>query len=610
MRGSAFGPNLQLPGRSASIRAKDLHFAPNKVQTFAFCARMQILPEPANFYMSSTTIRTRSVPSAAEATLRMQGFTALQARLLAARGAVEASQSPDLLLPYVDLKGVLPAAEFIARQIEAGRRLCVVADYDADGATACAVMVRGLRALGADIGYKVPDRMKHGYGLTPAIVEEAFELSPRPQVLITVDNGIASNAGVSRAMELGMEVVVTDHHLPADEDVATPYVVNPNQRQCGFGSKALAGCGVAWYTVWAVRDYLMRTDVDLMALLPIVAVGTVADVVPLDFNNRLLVREGISLIRDGNCIPAITALAKIGSRDQQNLTTTDIAFSIGPCINAAGRLSTMDMGIECLLTDDMGRAEELAKGLFETNTERKGVEAEMVNDAIGELVAGIRPEQFSVVLRGDDWHAGVIGIVAGRVRELVNRPTFVMAPDGAGGYKGSGRSIPGFHLRDALDLVSKRQPGLLTKFGGHAMAAGLTLAPGAFEGFCDAFEAVSKELLTDEMLERVLDTDGSLPDEFRTLDVAHWMRSQMWGQAFPEPLFVDEFAVVDHRAVGADKSHLQLTLARGGSCYKAIRFRHGDAAVPERVRVAYSLGVNRWREQDSLQLLVQYLEAA
>jgi single-stranded-DNA-specific exonuclease len=452
--------------------------------------------------------------------------------------------------------------------------------------------------------------MKHGYGLTPAIVEETAGLNPRPHVIITVDNGIASAPGVARAKELGMHVVVTDHHLPAEYDVDTPFVVNPNQRGCAFTSKALAGCGVAWYFVQAVRDYLLRMDVNVERLLPIVAIGTVADVVPLDANNRRLVEMGIERIRAGDCPPGISALAAVSAREQEQLTTTDIAFGLGPCINAAGRLATMDVGIECLLTDSPDVAQTLAQGLFETNTERKGVEAEMVNDAIGELISTIRPEQFSVSLYGDSWHAGVIGIVAGRIRELVNRPTFVMAPDSDGGFKGSGRSIPGFHLRDALDVVSKRHPGVLLKFGGHAMAAGLTIAPGTFETFSQAFEDVCREQLTEAMLERVLEVDGSLPDDLRNLETAEWMRTQMWGQAFPEPLFVDEFAVADYRRVGADRNHLQLTLAKGGKCYKAIRFRHGDEAVPDRIRAAYSLGINRWRGEESLQLMLQYLEAA
>jgi len=558
--------------------------------------------------MPSTQLRVRPVSSVAEASLRLQGFSPLQARLLASRGA---DGTPMLeVLPYVDLKGVVDSAQFIAEQIDAGRRLCVVADYDADGATACTVMVRGLRMLGADIGYRVPDRMKHGYGLTPAIVEETAALSPRPHVIITVDNGIASAPGVARAKELGMHVVVTDHHLPAEYDVDTPFVVNPNQRGCSFSSKALAGCGVAWYFVLAVRDYLLRMDVSVDRLLPIVAIGTVADVVPLDANNRRLVEMGIEQIRSGDCPPGIAALAAVSGRDQSQLTTTDIAFGLGPCINAAGRLATMDVGIECLLSDSQDSAQSLAQGLFETNTERKGVEAEMVNDAIVELISTIKPEQYSVCLYGDSWHAGVIGIVAGRIRELVNRPTFVMAPDGDGGFKGSGRSIPGFHLRDALDAVSKRRPGVLVKFGGHAMAAGLTIAPGTFDSFAEAFEQVCREMITESMLERVLEVDGPLPDELRSLETAEWMRTQMWGQAFPEPLFVDEFAVADHRRVGADRTHLQLTLARGGKCYKAIRFRHGGEAVPDRVRVAYSLGVNRWRGEENLQLLVQYMEAA
>lgn len=558
--------------------------------------------------MPATQLRVRNVPAAAEASLRLQGFSPLQARLLAARGADGPSSSA--VLPYVDLKGVIDSAQFVAEQIDAGRRLCVVADYDADGATACTVMVRGLRMLGADIGYRVPDRMKHGYGLTPAIVEETAALNPRPHVIITVDNGIASAPGVARAKELGMHVVVTDHHLPAEYDVDTPFVVNPNQRGCAFTSKALAGCGVAWYFVQAVRDYLLRMDVNVERLLPIVAIGTVADVVPLDANNRRLVEMGIERIRAGDCPPGISALAAVSAREQEQLTTTDIAFGLGPCINAAGRLATMDVGIECLLTDSPDVAQTLAQGLFETNTERKGVEAEMVNDAIGELISTIRPEQFSVSLYGDSWHAGVIGIVAGRIRELVNRPTFVMAPDGDGGFKGSGRSIPGFHLRDALDVVSKRHPGVLLKFGGHAMAAGLTIAPGTFETFSQAFEDVCREQLTEAMLERVLEVDGSLPDDLRNLETAEWMRTQMWGQAFPEPLFVDEFAVADYRRVGADRNHLQLTLAKGGKCYKAIRFRHGDEAVPDRIRAAYSLGINRWRGEENLQLMLQYLEAA
>lgn len=540
------------------------------------------------------------------------GYPSLLARLYAARGIASPSEViRETPLPYELLKGAKEMAALLADAIEANKRLLIVADYDCDGATACAVGMRALKGFGANVGYLVPDRMQHGYGLTPSIVMEAASLTPKPDIIVTVDNGIASHAGVAKAHELGMQVYVTDHHLPAETLPDAEVIVNPNQPGCAFPSKALAGCGVMWYVCWALEHEMLRRGADVLEigdvfdLLPLVAIGTVADVVRLDDNNRTLVHLGITAIRSRKPFAGIAALCEVGKRRRQRLTTADIAFGIGPRINAAGRLERMDTGIEALLTDDFEHALALAALLDSINDKRKQIEAETVVQAASRLIT---EKQRTICLYDAEWHPGVIGIVAGRIRETMHRPTLVFCGETDGALKASGRSIPGFHLRDALDLLSKRHPELLEKFGGHSMAAGLTLRPGKFEQFCEAFERIGQEWLTEEMLCQTLETDGTLdPDEF-TLTSVRLLETGIWGQGFPEPVFTGEFDVVRHDVM-KDKHTKLLLKAKGAPLLEAVRFNWAEA-VPQRIRAAFKLSENDFRnEEPRLQLLIEHLEA-
>ncbi len=471
--------------------------------------------------MTRLTLRSYSLRESER--LAQQGLHPVMARLMAARGL----NSPDQwsgemngLIPPSQLTHVEKAAVFLADAIEAKKNLTVVADYDCDGATACAVALRGLRAMGARVDYIVPNRFEYGYGLTPEIVElTAREKSP--DIIITVDNGIASHAGVEEASRRGIEVLVTDHHLPAQTLPNAAVIVNPNQPGCGFPSKNLAGVGVMFYTLLALRAECRKrghfdesTQPRLDSLLDLVALGTVADVVKLDANNRILVAQGIKRIRAGRAHTGIAALFSVASREMRKATPFDLGFTLGPRLNAAGRLSDMSLGIECLLTDDATRAWNIARELDTINRQRREIETDMQEAALASL-EDIQPtENATLTLFNEDWHQGVIGIVASRLKEKFYRPTITFAPAGNGLIKGSGRSIPGFHLRDALDLVSKRAPSLIDKFGGHAMAAGLSLRETDFAAFALAFEAVGKEWLSAAELEHVLETDGSLENEY------------------------------------------------------------------------------------------------
>jgi single-stranded-DNA-specific exonuclease len=572
------------------------------------------------------TIRLRDVPPRTVWALEQAGVHPLLARLFAARGVRSPDEIDDALAGLVaptHLLGTQAAASFLADAIAARRRICVVADYDCDGATACAVALRGLRMLGAAPGtlcHVVPDRAVHGYGLTPAIVDLAME--KQPQVLLTVDNGIASLAGVAHARAAGLDVVVTDHHLPAKDEhglVQLPeatVIVNPNQPDCGFPSKNLAGVGVMFYVLLALRSELRargvftaETQPRLDTLLDLVALGTVADVVRLDANNRRLVAQGLKRIRAGRMQPGVAALFKAAGRDATRATGFDFGFALGPRINAAGRLSDMSLGIECLLTDDPARATELAQLLDTINRERRDVEAGMREQAEA-MLARLMPEgdaPAALALYDPDFHEGVVGIVASRLKDRVHRPTFVFAMGQDGLLKGSGRSIPGFHLRDALDLVSKRHPGVLKKFGGHAMAAGATLAEGDFTTFVDAFQRVAAECLDAATLSRTLMTDGPLPVEYFTLDTVRSLDAQVWGQAFEAPVFSDEVEVVSQRLVG--EKHLKLAVRHAGALRDAIWFGHSEP-LPARVVLAYQLRVDEYNGQQRLQMIVESVGAA
>ncbi len=568
------------------------------------------------------TLTLRDVPPRAAWALEQAGVSPLLARLFAARGVRSADELDDglaRLLPPAELLGAQAAGRLLADAIAAQQRICIVADYDCDGATACAVALRGLAMLGAAPGtlcYVVPDRVLHGYGLTPAIVDLA--LQHRPDVLLTVDNGIASLEGVAHARARGLAVVVTDHHLPArvDDAVVLPdanVIVNPNQPGCAFGSKNLAGVGVMFYVLLALRGELRERGLftpasqpRLDALLDLVALGTVADVVRLDANNRRLVAQGLKRVRTGRMQPGLAALFAAAGRDPARASGFDFGFAIGPRINAAGRLSDMTLGIECLLTDDAGRAAELAQTLDTINRERRQVESGMREQAEA-MLAGLLGKVDSepppaLAIFDPGFHEGVVGIVASRLKDRVHRPTFVFARGRDGLLKGSGRSIAGFHLRDALDLVSKRHPGVLLRFGGHAMAAGCTLADGAFAAFDHALQQVAREWLDAATLARTLAIDGPLAAEHFSVETVRAIDAQVWGQAFEAPVWADEVDVLTQRLVG--EKHLKLTLRHAGSVRDAIWFGRSDP-LPEHVRLAYRLSLDEYNGRQRVQMIVE-----
>ncbi len=560
----------------------------------------------------------RDIPPRAVWALEQAGVHPLLARLYAARGVASADELQDdlaRLLPPGQLLGAQAAATLLADAIAAGQRICFVADYDCDGATACAVGIRGLRLLGAtQLDYVVPDRVVDGYGLTAPIAERVA--AKGAQLLITVDNGIASVEGVARARALGLKVLVTDHHLPGDELPDADVIVNPNQPGCGFESKSIAGVGVMFYVLLALRAELRRRGVfdlagqpKLDALLPLVALGTVADVVRLDANNRRLVGQGLKRIRAGQLQAGLNALFSVAGRASPKATTFDFGFALGPRINAAGRLADMTLGIELLLTDDAALAAELAQTLDAINRERREIEGGMREQAM-QIAEGLFDPTDSpppaLAVYDPDFHEGVVGIVAARLKDRLHRPTFVFAASGAPGrgheQKGSGRSIPGFHLRDALDLVAKRHPGVLVKFGGHAMAAGCTIAEEHFATFEQALQQVAAEWLDAATLSRRLETDGPLPPEYRRADVVDTLHHEVWGQGFAPPLFSEEVEVVSQRLVG--EKHLALKLRHQGQPVDGIWFGHTDP-LPARALLAFRLEVDEWQGARRVRLLIE-----
>ena len=559
-------------------------------------------------------IVTRPVSLRTQDRLVREGLHPVLARVCAARGVSgrkELDDSLSGLLPPSDLLNADRAAVLLADAIAAGKRLLIVADYDCDGATACALGVRALSAFGANVGYLVPNRFEYGYGLTPEIV--ALAARSKPDLLITVDNGIASVDGVAAAAKLGIDVLVTDHHLPGAELPRAAAIVNPNQPGCGFPSKNLPGVGVMFSVMLALRAELRnrgafsgKEEPNLGDLLDLVALGTVADVVPLDFNNRVLVAQGLKRIRAGRMQEGVRALFAVAGRDPSRASGFDLGFLLAPRLNAAGRLADMSLGIECLVTEDRGRALAIARQLDDLNRERRAIEADMQVQA-EELVAKLAiGESCSISLYDPSWHQGVIGILAGRVKDRYHRPTFAFAPGNAGEIKGSGRSIAGLHLRDALDLVAKRAPDLLKRFGGHAAAAGLTLHAADFARFSEIFESVARELLAPAQRSRTVETDGALESAYLDLGLAQLIESQIWGQGFPQPLFCDEFEVVNQRVVG--EKHLKLKLSRGGRTVEAMRFNALDP-LPSTVRAAYRLSVNDFNGMQTLQLIIEDWEA-
>ncbi|MFS2165995.1 single-stranded-DNA-specific exonuclease RecJ [Variovorax sp. Varisp62] len=600
-------------------------------------------------------IIAREIPPRTVWALEQAGVHPLLARLFAARGVRAKEELDDglarLLAPDT-LRGTHEAAVLLADAIAQDKRLCIVADYDCDGATACAVGVRGLRLLGAKhVSYLVPDRVVDGYGLTPPIAERVADSGA--DMLITVDNGIASVEGVAAAKVRGLQVLVTDHHLPGPELPSADVLVNPNQPGCEFESKSIAGVGVMFYVLLALRSELRRRGVfdtpapaagppqggpaspsgggeahevasrgagkpqpKLDALLPLVALGTVADVVKLDANNRRLVAQGLRRIRAGSMPAGVAALFKAAGRNASVATTFDFGFALGPRINAAGRLADMTLGIECLLTDDAGRAEELARMLDGINRERRDIEGGMRDQAL--LLAeslfatdgeGIEAPPPAISVFDAGFHEGVVGIVASRIKDRFHRPTFVFAASGAPGkeqeLKGSGRSIPGFHLRDALDLVAKRHPGVLLRFGGHAMAAGCTVAREHFETFEKGFAQVAGEWLAEAALTRQIETDGPISREYMRIDLVDTLHREVWGQGFAPPTFSEEVEVVSQRLVG--EKHLSLKLRHQGQPIDAIWFSHTEP-LPPRVKLAFRLDADEWQGVRRLRFLVEGAE--
>jgi single-stranded-DNA-specific exonuclease len=563
-------------------------------------------------------IAIRPVPQRARLMLEQSGIHPLLARLYAARG-VAGSDELDTrftaLLPPEQLKGIDSAATLLADAIAARQKILIVADYDCDGATACAVGLRALRVMGATVDYLVPNRFETGYGLSPEVAQLAarHDRLGRPDLLVTVDNGIASVAGVAEAKRLGMAVIITDHHLPGDTLPEADAIVNPNQPGCRFPSKSIAGVGVMFYVMLALRAVLRERgafaagqEPRLVDLLDLVALGTVADVVALDRNNRILVAQGLARIRQRKLTPGVAALLQIAGREPARASTFDLGFAVGPRLNAAGRLADMSLGIECLTTDDPGRALNIAQELDTINHARRAIEADMREAAAIQLESIDARERASLTLFDPGWHQGVIGILAGRIKEKFHRPTLVFARAGEE-LRGSGRSIPGLHLRDALDLLAKRHPGLLLRFGGHAAAAGLTLRESDLPTFETAFETIANALLSPAALTRTLETDGPLEAGYYGLTSARLLQEAVWGQGFPAPVFADEFQVIRQRLL-KDK-HLKLTLKKGNTRFEAIQFNHA-ASAPDRIRAAFRLDINEWQGEATVQLVLEHFEAA
>ena len=568
-------------------------------------------------------ISNRDVPPRAVWALEQAGVHPLLARLYASRGVAAADELDDglhRLLPPAGLKGAIEAAVLLADAIADNKHLCIVADYDCDGATACAVGIRGLRLLGAQhVGYIVPDRVLDGYGLTGPIAQRVKDSGA--DVLITVDNGIASMEGVARARQLGMQVLVTDHHLPASELPDADVIVNPNQPGCAFESKSIAGVGVMFYVLLALRSEMRRRGVftqqdqpRLDTLLPLVALGTVADVVKLDANNRRLVAQGLKRVRLGALPAGLAGLFLAAGRVAKVATTFDFGFALGPRINAAGRLSDMTLGIECLMTDDATRADELAKMLDAINRERRVIEGDMREQAMNIVESlfddGEDPPP-AVCVFDPGFHEGVVGIVASRIKDRLHRPTFVFAASQAPGkeheLKGSGRSIAGFHLRDALDLVAKRYPGVLLRFGGHAMAAGCTIAKENLTQFQQGLAQVALEWLDAATLMRRLVTDGPLAAEYRRVDLVDTLHKEVWGQGFAPPMFCEEVEVLSQRLVG--EKHLALKLKHQGVPIDGIWFGHTES-LPPRVKIAFRLDADEWNGQRKVKFLIEGAEIA
>lgn len=526
--------------------------------------------------------------------------------------ADEANDELKNLLPYHSLKNIDAMSERLAEALINKEKIIIVADYDADGATACALGILALRAMGATIDYVVPNRFENGYGLTPEVVDLVYPLNAN--IILTVDNGIASNEGVQYAKTLGIEVIVTDHHLPA-EKLPDCLIVNPNQPNCKFPSKNLAGVGVMFYVLMALRAHLRNINYfseqipepNLATWLDLVALGTIADVVSLDHNNRILVAQGLKRIRHNRMNKGIHALFSIAKRLPNKAESFDLGFALGPRINAAGRLDDMSLGIECLLASTDQDALECAQVLDDFNKDRRAIEKNIHQEALRFLTSFQAEDQNSIVVFQNDWHQGVIGIVASRLKEKYHRPTIVFAKADNGELRGSGRSIPGFHMRDSIDWVSKQHPELILRFGGHAMAAGLSIEEENLNTFKTLFEQASQRFIPEEMLHKSFTTDGVLPIENLSLDNALKIRDKIWGQGFAYPTFVGDFYVSWQRLVG--KNHKKVGLTQGNKIVEAMLFNFTED-LPQKITAVYRLVANEWQQKYELQLYIDYWQTA
>ena len=552
-------------------------------------------------------IKARQVDTSVEKQLVETGVSPLLARLFAARGVKSAQElevNLSQIIPPNTLTNNEAMAKLLADAIAENKKILIVGDYDADGATATAVAVKGLLSMGAQVDFLVPNRFEYGYGLTPKIVQLAATL--KPDVIVTVDNGIASVDGVAEANKLGIQVLITDHHLPGDTMPDAACIVNPNQHGCDFPSKNLAGVGVMFYVLLALRAELRSRDAfvenqepNLTELLDLVALGTVADLVKLDANNRIFVEQGLRRIRAGACCAGISALLKVAGRHQAEVNAQDLGFYVGPRLNAAGRLDDMRLGIQCLLASSEAEAMKIAQSLHDLNAERRSIESGMQDEALAALDKIAVGDQYSISLYEPSWHQGVVGILASRIKERYHRPVIAFAETDDELLKGSGRSIPGLHLRDALDLVTKRDPSLIVAFGGHAMAAGLTIRQDKFFAFQQAFETVVQLLLSPADLQAVIETDGGFDASEMSLQSAQLLSGQVWGQGFAPPLFSDTFSVVNQRVVG--EKHLKLLLEKQGKRFDAIYFGQVDD-LPNQIQAVYQLQVNTYNGVSTVQL--------
>lgn len=550
--------------------------------------------------------------------------TPLLQRIYALRGVRDATEldlSLDKLIPVSELQGIQPAVELLLQHFAQQSRIVIIGDFDTDGATSTALMVRQLRRLGfTQVDYLVPNRFKYGYGLTPEIV--ALAAQSNPALIVTVDNGMSSVSGVAAANALGIQVLITDHHLAGAELPKAVAIVNPNAPNNTFASKALAGVGVAFYVMAALtramqsQGLVSNENTSVAALLDLVTLGTVADVVPLDFNNRILVAQGLKRIRAGRCVPGIRALLAIANKRLETCVATDLGFQVGPRLNAAGRLDDMRLGIECLLTDDESKARMTASQLNQLNLDRRDIEQQMQAEAmvaLNDMQLNDEALPLGLCLYDESWHQGVVGLVASRIKERVHRPVIAMAKADEQTLKGSARSIPGVHIRDVLDAIASRHPDLIDKFGGHAMAAGLSIQPANFEAFCAAFDEEVQRWMTHDDAIGVVRSDGELSSADFSIETARCLREAgPWGQNFPEPVFDGEFGVIESRVLG--ERHLKLKVKTGEGVCEALAFRYfdHDDAVPisanDQVHLAYRLDVNEYQGVERVQLVVEQLQ--